>query len=352
MFSLRISGSTAVPRARRGSVLPLVLATTVVIALLVGGMQFAAWRAAQVGRLAWNGQRALHAADEALARTIAEWNALEFSTTPIGGRLTRSLHTPTIDAKVTIVRTQPLGAWIEADAWSATDGTHRRARRRVGRAELVRAPALPVEGAVTALGATTIEVGASVDGRDDALIADDCGPTRDTASVAGVAAIPRATIRSVRIAGLPPERLLADSTARAQFANAWQTLTRRAVGTDVVGLGAALATAGPWAAVVLRSPVGTLLIGNWRYDGLLAIDGDLVLKGSLQLRGLLVVRGALDTRGGTLAVDGAVVVADQIRFGSVLGNLTTVRYSQCALRRALAPIAMPASWPFALWQER
>jgi len=45
-------------------------------------------------------------------------------------------------------------------------------------------------------------------------------------------------------------------------------------------------------------------------------------------------------------------VADINNTGSLLGNSVAVRYSQCALRRALATIAVPTTRPFAVWQER
>ena len=340
-------------RRRRGFVLPPVFVATVCIALLAGTMQFSAWRATQVGRLAWNGQRALHAADEGLARTLAAWDPSAFSAAPIGSRLTRRMQSlAAVDVDVTVVRTQPLGAWIEAEARSATNGAHRTARRRIARAVLVSAPPLPVAGALTALAAMRIDAGGSVTGLDDASVRDECGPTRDTAAVAGVASLLRVNMTSATVRGAPAAGLRVDSTARDQFEAAWITMVQRAPSIDVTALRRHLASATPWSAVVVSAPGVVLLDGAWRHEGLLAFDGDLVVRGTLTVRGMLIVRGALDTRVGVLDVDGAVLVADRTRAGSVLGNATTVRYSQCALRRALAAVSIPSGAPFALWQER
>ena len=340
-------------RSRRGFVLPPVFVATVCIALLAGTMQFSAWRAAQAGRLAWNGQRALHAADEALARTLADWDPAAFSASAMGSRRTRRIRSLAgVEVDVTVVRTQPLGGWIEADARSATDGTHRSARRRIARAVLLSAPPLPVAGALTALAAMRIDAGGSVIGLDDASVRDECGPTRDTAAVAGVASVLRVNMTSANVRGAPAERLLVDSTAGVQLEAAWVTVIQRAQTADVAALRRHLATATPWSAIVVRAPGVVVLDGAWRHEGLLAIDGDLVVRGTLTVRGMLIVRGALDTRLGVLDVEGAVLVADHTRAGSVLGNATSVRYSQCALRRALAAVSIPSAAPFAVWQER
>lgn len=349
----RVSAIRRTYRRRRGFVLPPVFIATVCIALLAGTMQFSAWRAAQVGRLAWNGQRALHAADEVVARTLADWDPSAFSASAIGSRQTRRIQSLTgVDVDVTVVRTQPLGGWIEADAWSATNGAHRTARRRIARAVLLSAPPLPIVGALTALAAMQFEAGGNVTGFDDASVRDECGPTRDTAAVAGVASVLRVNMMSAVVRGAPAERLLVDSSARAQLEAAWVTVVQRAQNTDAAALRRHVATATPWSAIVVSTPGVVLLDGAWRHEGLLAIDGDLVVRGTLTVRGMLIVHGALDTRAGVLDVEGAVLVADRRRAGSVLGNTTTVRYSQCALRRALAAVSIPSTVPFAVWQER
>ncbi len=338
---------------REGFVLPPVIIITVLVALLAGAMEFAAWRGTRAARLAWNGERALHAADEVLATTIAQWDPITFARTPIGSRsalATQSINGAT--ATASIVRTHTLGALIEADASSATSGTPRVARRRVARALQLRPPPLPLIATITALGALSTDSATRVSGIDNATISDECGPSRDTASVGGIAAL-AIHIRSLAtVRGTPSTQLISDITPRSQFNSAWITLMRRASSHGWPAASAPFSPQPAWSATVFDAPIDATLNGSSAYEGLLAINGNLTLRGTLHVRGLLVVLGALDSRLGQLDVEGAVLVADINNSGSMLGNSVNVRYSQCALRRALATIAIPSTRPFAIWQER
>ena len=340
-------------RLRSGFVLPPVIIITVLIALLAGAMKFAAWRSTRAARLAWNGERALHAADEVLAATIATWNPTTFARTLIGSRTaftTQSTNGAT--ATATIVRTQALGAFVEADAVSETSGTPRAARRRIGRALQLLPPPLPLIATITILGTLSIDSSAVVSGIDSLLPSDECGPTRDTASIGGVAAIAMHVTSITNVRGAPATQFIRDASTRTQFDAAWITLTQR---TSMQGWplsGTPLTPQPPWSAAIVDAPVGATLSGVSSFEGLLVVNGNLTLLGTLHVRGLLVVRGALDARLGQLDVEGALLVVDVNNTGSTMGNSVTVRYSQCALRRALATIAMPVTRPFAVWQER
>lgn len=341
------------PITRRGFVLPPVIIITVLIALLAGAMEFAAWRSTRAARLAWNGERALHATDEVLAATIANWNPITFAQTPIGSRTSLAAHsTNGANAIATIVRTHPLGAFIEADATSETSGTPRAVHRRVGRALQLVPPTLPLIATFTALGSIFAESGTSVSGVDDVTMRDECGPTRDTASIGGIAARSMRITSVANVRGAPVTQSIADTIPRAQFSTAWVTLMQRASVQAWPMAGMGLVTQPPWNATLINVPTGGTLGGTSLFEGLLAINGNLTVVGTLRVRGLLVVRGALDARLGQLDVEGALLVADINNTGSLLGNSVAVRYSQCALRRALATIAVPTTRPFAVWQER
>ena len=67
------SRRSAPTRRRRGFVLPLVIVSMLLVAILSAATQTQAWRADRSARGAFNGTRALLAADESLARTIATW---------------------------------------------------------------------------------------------------------------------------------------------------------------------------------------------------------------------------------------------------------------------------------------
>ncbi len=338
---------------RRGFVLPPAIIITVLIALLAGAMEFAAWRSTRAARLAWNGERALHATDEVLAATIANWNPFTFAKTSIGSRTSLATHsTNGANATVTIVHTHPLGAFIEADVSSDIYGTPRSVHRRVGRAVQLWPPPLPLIATITTLGSLLAESGTAISGVDDTTLHDECGPTRDTASIGGIAAraMHITSISSVR--GAPNTQIIGDTILRTQFTAAWITLMQRSSVQAWPMAGTALGTQPPWNATIINVPTGGTLGGTSFVEGLLVINGDLTLVGTLRVRGLLVVHGALDARRGQLDIEGAVLVADVNNTGSMLGNGVAVRYSQCALRRALATVAMPITRPFAVWQER
>ena len=52
---------------RRGFVLPLVIITTLLVAVLAAGLQTVVWNAMRQARLGFAGERALHTADAAIA---------------------------------------------------------------------------------------------------------------------------------------------------------------------------------------------------------------------------------------------------------------------------------------------
>lgn len=82
------------------------------------------------------------------------------------------------------------------------------------------------------------------------------------------------------------------------------------------------------------------------------IDGDLNVASDLEVFGLLLVRGALNDSGGHLRVMGAALVRDEMGHGSRFGFATRVRYSRCALRRALSATGAPAAITTRGWLER
>ena len=114
--------------------------------------------------------------------------------------------------------------------------------------------------------------------------------------------------------------------------------------------------AAPWTPLRLHpgDSIGTSVTigGTSRHQGLVVVHGDLVLHGTLQVDGLLVVTGSVDTRSGTLEVLGGVVASDDRGIESHIGGATRIAWSPCAMRRALAAVALPSAHPFALWSER
>ncbi len=341
-------------RRRHGFMLPLVVVVTLLVALLTAGAQSAAWRATRAARQAWNGERALLAADEGIGRLQSTWDPQAFAEQSIGNRA--AVQRTTADGAVVdlqMVRTQPLVAWIEANARSSTAGAPRPAQRRIARALHLQPPALPFGAALVALSPIRLHAGAVVSGIDDVVIPDPCGPWRDSTSIAGIHAQAPVIDAAALVLGAPATSAPADPPRDTRlWNNAWPYLQSRSAPRALpAGTGTAvLATS--WRAVIVRDSVPLTIAGTVSHEGLLVVDGDLVITGSLRLHGMLLVNGTVDTRTGALELRGALIVRSPAAQLSHFGSRTTVRYSQCAMQRAVSAVAMPATMPFALWSER
>lgn len=344
---------------RKGYVLPLVLLTMLIVALLASGLQAAVWRATRHARLGFAGERALHGADAAVAQQLANWNPREFASMTLGARKSMPFNLAAgLDGVVTLVRTAPDAAIVEAIATSSRNGALQNATRRVTRAVVVRSPALPVERPVTTLGPAIFAAGSSVSAIDEV-------PPDWLTECAGLPLVS---------ATKPPRRSVTES--RTMFdANwsRWLALASRrddAIALTLVepivtgtrctpGTGDPFRTAGSvaacvneWGARAIANANPARLAGANRHQGVLMIDGDLEITGDLEVSGLLIVRGAIDASAGRLSVHGAALIRDDLGHGSRFGIATRVRYSRCALRRALSAVGAPAAITTRGWLER
>jgi hypothetical protein len=156
------------------------------------------------------------------------------------------------------------------------------------------------------------------------------------------------------LTGRPPVFAPRDASAieddRARFDLAWERGVARARHAQT-GM---LLSRPAWSSVhvvaadstrLLSIPVGALS----RHTGVVFVDGDLRVDGTLQLQGVLLVRGDLQV-GGALDVLGAVLVRGDGT--SRIGAQSGVRYSPCAVQRALADVAQPTLSTFASWITR
>ncbi|MES2523616.1 MAG: hypothetical protein V4617_13005 [Gemmatimonadota bacterium] len=341
----------------------MVLLSLLLVASLTAATQIAAWRATRAARLAWNAERATHAADEAIALTVADWHPEAVARRAIGERWSRTVLTAGgVLVEVSLARTAPLDLVVMARATSKVSGAPDTASRRIVRALSLHVPPFPLHAAFTTLGAVGVHGGAVVDGRDLASALDGCGTSRDTLSVTGVYGGAVTADALAAIAGAPPvfapglgsPTLLSDSVA---FTAAWDTAQTRTSQLRRLAPGAPLGATVPWESVRLMSadsvgPATVMLGGVSRHEGLLLVDGDLVVVGTLLVHGLLVVRGTVDVTNGVLDVRGSVIVGGEGARASTLGALTRVQYSPCSTRRALAAISRPRVAPFGLWMAR
>jgi hypothetical protein len=345
-------------RLRQGFILPTVLITMLLVALLATSLEAVAWHATQHARLGLAGERALLGADAAIARTLDSWDARAFASSAIGTRIVSSMPlTNGLDATVTLSRTAPDAALVVATATSTQNGTPLNAQREIARALIIRPPPLPLTTPLTTLGPVAIANPATVSDTDDI-------PPDWATECQGLTHID---------APMPPTNVTA---ARAQFDANWQRWlavaahsddgrTGTTVGPLVTGstcapgagepfrgTGALATCTNEWGARAITGGATVTLAGTNRHQGVLLVDGDLVVTGTLDVRGLLIVRGALDASVGTVTVFGAVLVRDELGHGSRLGFASRVRYSRCALRRAVSAVGAPAAITTRGWLER
>jgi len=350
-------------RTRRGMILPLVLVGMLLVMTLSASLQQAAWRALRGAQAQWDGQRGLYAAESAVVQAIAAWSSDAAAATPVGVRVVTSAALPDgWRTRTSIVRTASLTAVVHAVARREHIGVAAaghvadasRLRRTVLRVLRLEPPALPILAAATLLGDVTMGT-ATLDGRDQVApydpARDDCGPWRDTASLAGLA-VARPPIRDT-LAWRAPVRVL-DSLrlmqSRAQIDSAFVLLRARATTGSLTADGA-LPTTAAWRATVIAAPGGVTLREASTHVGLLVIDADLVLRSTLRVDGLLVVRGAIDASAGALVVRGALLVGDVGVRGSHFGNSAQVMYAPCLMSRALAAVASPRAAVYGAWNS-
>lgn len=343
--------SAAAERApRAGFVLPFVVITTAVVAVLALAAVSTIWRGYRATRLAANGVRAQFAGDEGAALQLDAWPAVSLAAMPPGATISTRFTTAVGDSvRVRITRTQPLVAWLTADVALEPMGTAGTVRRHVTRVVSLEPPALPILGALTAIAAVRGQDPTTVDGRDLVDAGDACGALRDTLSHVPIASSTLSASSGGTWTARPVSRTLVDTaTVRASFDQAWISVIARSPIRVSDSTPELLAASPGWHALLLDGPVVTVRApSKWR--GLLAVTGDLVVTGSLDVEGVLVVRGRLDARGAALRIRGALVVASLGNPSVELGDQTAVRYDRCAVELALATIAMPRAQPFSLW---
>ena len=344
---------------RRGFILPLVLFATLLVAVLAAGLQSAVWRATRNARLGFAGERALHAADAAIAAQLAQWDARAFASQPIGTRATFSPRLSTaLSATVTVVRTSIDGALVEAIGSSLQNGIPQNAERRVTRVLAVRNAPLPLVSPLTILGAAVFASAGTVSTSDEVpagwnteCIGSDSIDARNSAVTDSAAA--RATFDAQWNEWLTTaSRSEAAGTVTTLAPMVTGSLCTPGTGEPQRGGGSVTACMNEWGARAVTNAWPFAVVASSRHQGVLMIDGDLNVASDLEVVGLLMVRGALNDSGGHLRVMGAALVRDEMSHGSRFGFATRVRYSRCALRRALSATGAPAAITTRGWLER
>lgn len=380
-------------RARRGVVLApviVLLAMALLLALAFADRLRLADRAA---RLAWQGERALHAADAALLDALLAWPGDSAAALRVGETdslphaLDPSMRTAVTRARLSAARyllhaeaVVPVGASAVAVGASIRD----RAERRLVRAVRLAWPRPPANAALIAFGDVSLEAGAVILGVDTepAAWAGACSSDRRAEALPAVRSATLSADSTVALVGASPAwHVLAGAdrdAAEAAFEQAWEALRLRATRelTDSVldldapaapgpcrlwfgdarrGAGTTDACTRQWPIVHARYAGATTLRGTQPGQGVLLVEGDLRVAPGAVLHGVVLVRGRLhvDAASATAPTElsGLVVVRDSGASGSrVEGG--RIASGQCAARFALAAAGRPVPEHRRGWHER
>jgi hypothetical protein len=313
------------------------------VGALIAGVFFSSTQEYRVGRNSVLQARALTAAEYGLNAIVSagEWSPL-WSSAPSAGPLATREYLPG-DGSVDTVRVYRLarGSFLIVSEGRSAPSPGARARRRVGALATLRPPALDSAAALTARDSVSVQPGALVTGVDALPLGWTCPPAG--ADVASVSA------GDTSYAGLSAADRVSLVAAAQSATPAGASIAGPAPALDHDGkcdLSAPLNWGDPLRTQGADSPcrdyfpvthaLGDLHITGGAGQGILLVDGDLTIDGGFQFFGLVLVRGALVTTGSAAQVVGAVVAAR-----ASLAPATVIRYSRCALSRALLGAATP-----------
>lgn len=336
-------------RELTGFVLPFVLIAIAAASMLTFAFGTEALQNVRATRGALHGDDAAHAADLALADALASFERDSLWLVPPGVPRARAVLVNGQRVIVEWTRSNPLVAHVRATVQNASPFRGDMVRRDHYRAVWLQPPAIPIVAALQTNGPVYGREGTLLSGADQPVPGSACGLSRDTVSVAAVAAsevvaMPIGTWPGAPFAVSPLATMLTDLERGALMIEA------RVPALAVTGGARPLPPSRPWAALSLRGDT-VAITGPAHFSGLLIARGALVLTGSIQITGLLLVRGPLDASAAHLSVQGAVLAADTSARGVMLGAQSRLFYDRCAVQMALAAVARPSLAPFSLWHS-
>ena len=341
--------------AERGMALALAVFALVVVGALVVGAFLAGHLEQRMGRGTLYGAQAADAAEAGVSVTLAAWDApvlnvlapgavAALPAVALGGR---SGYRPTVTRlNDQLFLIQSLGTRANASGGVIARRTVAMVARLVslgGGPEAALTTGRPIE---TSGGQVSI-VGADSGAGSGAA----CAPARPQPAERTV---PAAASAYTVFGDVTFDRLashaavvLPDTTLLAPVAPSLAAAPRRCDTSDPLNWGEPRRSAGT-AVVSCRSYFPILvargsrleIAGGGRGQGVLLVEGDLDISGDFDFSGLIVVKGSLRTRGGRVRLTGAVMAANGPPDSRTqLTGPTSIRYSSCALREALAGAA-------------
>lgn len=373
---------TGAGRARgreRGMALAVAIFALIVVGLLVAAAFFAGNLEQRTGRNAVFASEAADAAESGTASVFASWdpalNGLAVGdsasvpiSAPLGARITVMPSVVRLNDELYLVRS--LG--------QRTDGTGRvLTERTVATVARLVTPVAAAGAAVTVTRPIAFAGGGfTVSGNDAAPDGwAGCAPGADQAGIRSAAATGAAVRDTARIAGVPRQVARDPTVTSAVFGSfGSRTFDQLARAASVV-LASAIVAGGPAPAVKAGTlgrcdiadrmnwgeprrsgagqvpacaryfPVvyreGSLVLSRGgRGQGLLLVRGNLEIGGGFEWAGLIVATGGILVTGVGNRIEGAVLAQGALPgFQSGIGGSTSIRYSSCAIRAALAAAA-------------
>jgi Tfp pilus assembly protein PilV len=349
---------------RPGFALPAALIALVLLSALVAGTLFVSTEEVRSGRSDLADQRALAAADWALAEAIATWDAERNTGQVVGSTDTGTVGpAPNDSVLVAVTRSRRDAVWLSAAARVRGDGRSSAARRTVAGSLRLVGATVPLRAALATLGSVSID-GGVIDGAD-ASAPDTTGLCADSGSAAGVSVVDASRVTWITCAsasgvfGAPPidSAAVADSTFDRFGDETARSLAQRASvvlpgGTftprpSVAGVecrrsdplnwgdptpGAPCADHFPIVHVRGSAVLGTGAVGQ----GMLVVDGDLRVQGDARFVGVVFAAGAIEVAGPGAAIVGAAFAASGDGSGtSSVRDGGAIRFASCAVRRAM-----------------
>ncbi len=373
-------------RHRRGFSLVLVLTLSSALLLIAVAFTESVLSALRSTRLAWQGERAMHAADVALLQSIETWRSGDALSLRVGE--SDSVAGPSaLQLTSGVVRTRTRARGFTLEGWATThDGALRPSHRRIWRAVQLGWPAVPVHAALTSLGALVLQGGATVIGADATPSgwSDECSSDfRSTLARAVVANYVLADSTVTTVGDGAPitlftvgQRTLTDSMAAAAMALLAARATRVTTDSvlDLSELDAGTPACPRWFGDARRTPAvsdacsrrwpivlaahggETRLRGHAPAQGVLLVRGDLRIDPEVQFAGVVLIDGTLhiDVAPPDLppTIIGGVLLRDQRALGALVRGPALIQSSQCAIRLALAAAGAPQPVQQHGWTER
>jgi hypothetical protein len=376
-------------RRRDGFALAVAIAAIVVIGALIAGVYFTSTQEYRIGRNTLLQTRALTAAERGLnAMTTSggngQWNPGLFNALATGATAAPIEVLPG-DGSVDTLRVTKLNDlnFLVVSEGRAGNSQAAEARRRIAALLTLQIPQVNVLAALTTQAGTQIGGSSFINGNDTSFASWGCppaGPAKPGIAINDPSLITTSGCPGLNcVVGSPQvqtDPAAADTNTYFKYGDTdWQQITsmaNRVVSGTLNGLAPAFNADGTCNTTILTNwgdpqhlvanpacqtffPIiyapGDLKVNGGDGQGILLVEGDLEVTGGAEFFGPVIVRGSLMTTGTGGHFNGGVMAANvSLAQNTVLGD-AVIRYSSCAINKALAGSALPVFARGRSWVE-